>query len=320
VDLRILGTVSVSKDGEEVPLEGAKQRTVLAALLLAQRRVISDAQLSRLLWNWDQPATASAQIYTYVSRLRRALHPQVEILRRRPGYLLTVHDGRFDYEEFDLLSRLGELEAAGGRHEAAARYFQSALGLWRGPALADVTEHLASSMAPVLDEARMAVREAFFAAQLALDRNVQVATELTGLVAEYPLRESLRAMLMTALYRTHRRADALTVYQQGRKILADELGVDPGPVLARTYQAVLTGDLAPTGLPVPGGTPVEDGRRARLRDVPRGVRETILAILVDARLVDSAAANRAPTGPARSDNLELLVTTDRSVPRIQLAG
>jgi DNA-binding SARP family transcriptional activator len=308
VDLRILGTVSVSRDGEEVPLDGAKQRTVLAALLLAQQRVLSDAQLSLLLWNWEPPATASAQIYTYVSRLRRRLHPHMEIIRQRPGYLLTVHDGRFDYEEFELLSRLGQTEAASGRYEAAARHFHSALGLWRGPALADVTEYLASSMVPVLDEARMVIREAFFAAQLALGRNAQVAAELTGLVAEYPLRESLRAMLMTALYRTQRQADALAVYQQGRQILAEELGVDPGPALARTHQAVLTGDLALTGPPLVNAAPMADGKRVRLRDVPHGVREKILAILVDARLVDSVAP------------MELLVSTGQLAPRIQLVG
>ena len=244
MELRILGPVCVMVDGIDVVLDGAKPRTVLAALLLARGRVLTDTQLAALLWEWSPPATASAQIYTYVSRLRRRLGPDVDIVRRSPGYLFRMGEARFDCDEFELRSRLGHGEAATGQDEAAAHHFRMALAEWRGPALANVTEYLANTAAPPLDEARMATLEALIGAELRLGDHLRLASELTGLVTEYPLREGLRVQLMTALYRCDRQADAMLVYHDGRRLLAEELGVDPSPALVRTYGSVLSGALA----------------------------------------------------------------------------
>jgi DNA-binding SARP family transcriptional activator len=243
--IRILGPVCAMADGIEMPLGGVKQRTVLATLLLARGRVTSNTRLTSLLWDDHPPATATAQIHTYMSRLRNSCRPHIEIVRQPPGYLVRLGDTWFDYQAFEEQSRLGHREMAVDRYEEAVHHFRSALGLWRGSAaLANVTRFLSESAGPTLDEARMVVLEARLAAELRMGCYTHLTSELMGLVEEYPFREWLRAQLMTALYRSGRQADALSVYQDGRRLLAEELGIDPGMVLQRTHQAVLTGDLA----------------------------------------------------------------------------
>lgn len=240
----ILGPVKVfGDDGGEATLDGSKQRTVLTALLLARGGLVSDDRLSSLLWGWHPPSTINAQIYTYISRLRKYLGPSVEIVRQRPGYCMRIGGARFDYDEFERLSGQGQADLRGGRFEAAADHFRQALALWRGPALADVTEYLADAELPHLEEARMLTLEGRIEAELALGRHRPLVTELSALVTEHPMRERLRAQLMTTLYRCDRQAEALAVYQEGRRILAEELGVDPGATLNAVHHAILTGDL-----------------------------------------------------------------------------
>ncbi|MGW5049094.1 BTAD domain-containing putative transcriptional regulator [Streptomyces griseoluteus] len=222
-----------------------KAQTVLAALLLARGRVVSDARLSSLLWGWNPPATMNAQIYTYVSRLRKRLGPDVDLIRQPPGYLIRTGDARVDTFEFERLDEEGRRAHTAQRFDRAAALLRSALDLWRGPALANVTEHLAAEEVPRLEEAWAGTLEHRIDADLALGRHEDLMPELAGLVARFPVRERLRAQFMTALYRSGRQADALESYQQGRLLLAEELGVDPGPELARAYRAVLDGDLEP---------------------------------------------------------------------------
>ncbi|MFC0528342.1 AfsR/SARP family transcriptional regulator [Phytohabitans kaempferiae] len=245
MELRILGPVEIWTDDDRNSLDGSKQRTVLAALLLARERMISDHQLSALLWGAEPPATMNAQIYTYISRLRKLLGEGASIVRQRPGYLLRIGTARFDFAEFERLTQLGQAALKERRHAEAAGHFRSGLTLWRGPALTDVTEFLADVELPRLEEARMAALESRIEADLALGRHAQLVAELTGLVAAYPLAERLRAQLMIALYRSDRQADALAVYQTGRRILADELGVDPGPALSKAHLEVLVGEMPP---------------------------------------------------------------------------
>lgn len=240
----ILGPVGVSRAGHEIALGGSKPRTVLAVLMLAEGRLVPDAQLSELLWGRKPPTTESAQIYTYVSRLRKRLAPEIDIVRQPPGYLIRAQAADFDYKEFGQATRLGHEQMSAGRYFDAARHFRFALELWSGPTLANVTEFLASMELPSLDEARMATLESRIEADLRLGRHRQLVSELTGMVAQYPMRERLRAQLMTALYHCDRQADALAVFHEGRRVLAEELGVDPGPALAHTYQAILRGEPA----------------------------------------------------------------------------
>ncbi|MFG2877349.1 BTAD domain-containing putative transcriptional regulator [Streptomyces sp. NPDC048337] len=247
MELQILGPVEARRDGKRVALSGTKVNTVLATLLLARGRVVSDARLSYLLWGWNPPATMNAQIYTYVSRLRMQLGDGISIVRQQPGYAMHTGDAAIDFVEFERLARLGREALELGHHEEADGFLRGALELWRGPALSNVTEFLTDAELPQLEEARAAATENRIEADLALGRHQQIVPELTGLVSRFPVRERMRAQLMTALYRCGRQADALTTYHDGRKALAEELGVDPGEALAATYQRVLTGELEGAG-------------------------------------------------------------------------
>ncbi|MGW7052802.1 BTAD domain-containing putative transcriptional regulator [Streptomyces sp. NPDC054887] len=226
-------------------LSGSKVHTVLATLLLARGRVVSDARMNSLLWGWEPPATSGAQIYTYMSRLRKLLGDGVTIERRQPGYLLRAPHSSVDLLEFERLDRLGRTALGHKRFGEAATLLTEALGHWRGNALANVTEHLADAELPQLEEARMHAVENRVEADLALGRHEQVTAELAGLVTRFPLREKLRAQLMTAYYRSGRQSDALQSYYDGRSLLADQLGIDPGEALGSTYAAVLAGHRGP---------------------------------------------------------------------------
>ncbi|MFH8516965.1 BTAD domain-containing putative transcriptional regulator [Streptomyces gelaticus] len=269
MDFRILGPVEARRDGDWIVLSGSKVHTVLAAMLLAHGRVVSDSRLGTLLWGWDPPVTASAQIYTYMSRLRKLLGDEVEIVRRQPGYVLRAPGARIDIVEFERLDRLGRAALRERRYADAQALLTEALGWWRGPALSNVTEFLLEAELPQLEEARMLALENRIEADLALGMHEQVTAELTGLVAEHPVRERLRAQLMTALYRCDRQADALQTYYEGRKVLVDQLGVDPGEALGATYQAVLGGEL---GL---GGAGAARGRSDVPNMLPAAEREFI---------------------------------------------
>jgi DNA-binding SARP family transcriptional activator len=242
MEYRILGPVEVKDDGVDVPLDGAKQRTVLAALLIAGGRMVSDAELSRLLWGSNPPATLNAQIYNYVSRLRKTLGRDVSITRRSPGYLMRIGTASFDLVDFEALAARGQSALAAGRYQEAGDLLRSALALWRGPVLANVSEYLVGVEAPRIDEARVAVLESRIEADLAVGSHARVLPELTGLVNQYPLRERFGAQLMTTLYRCDRQGEALALYDRCRRMLADELGVEPGTLLRGIYHAILTAD------------------------------------------------------------------------------
>ncbi|MGV9451889.1 BTAD domain-containing putative transcriptional regulator [Streptomyces sp. NPDC003635] len=243
MEFQLLGPVEARHTARRVALSGSKVHTVLAALLLARGRVVGDGRLSELLWGWEPPATMNAQIYTYISRLRKLLGPEVELVRRQPGYQLLAEGARLDVVEFEELDRRGRRALEERRFGDAADLLRRALDLWQGPALAGVTPYLAEAEVPQLEEARVTALEHRVEADLALGRHQRLVSELTGLVSEFPVRERLRAQLMTALYRSGRQADALHVYHEGRTVLAEELGVDPGPDLAAAYQGALSGEL-----------------------------------------------------------------------------
>jgi DNA-binding SARP family transcriptional activator len=244
IEICVLGPVGVSRAGHEVALGGSKPRTVLAALLLARGWAVPDGHLNEMLWGWNPPATMSAQIYTYVSRLRKRLAPEIDIARQGAGYLLRLGSAELDFDQFERLTRLGEEHLARGEFEKASGFFQAGLQEWSGPALANVTEFLTRAENPRLNEARMTALEARIDADLAVGRHRQLVSELTGLTGRYPLRERLRVQLMTALYSDERQGDALRVYYEARRTLSEELGVDPGPALTAAYHAILHAQLS----------------------------------------------------------------------------
>ncbi|MEU6990248.1 BTAD domain-containing putative transcriptional regulator [Streptomyces sp. NPDC046465] len=250
---RLLGPVEAWRAGRRLALGGPKPRALLAALLLEPGRVVSAEALVDVIWGDRPPDTARSLIQSYVSALRRALPADV-IETRPPGYLIHADADLVDRAAFQRLSAAGREAAATGDHGAAARLLTDALALWRGPALGGIGETLRAT-ADQLEEARQAALEERIAADLArTGRETELVGELTALVATHPTRERLRAQLMLSLYRLGRQADALAVYGEGRDVLAEELGLDPGPVLRSMHEAILRADAAllPTA---PQGTP-----------------------------------------------------------------
>jgi DNA-binding SARP family transcriptional activator len=285
IEFRILGPVGLWSGDLEIPLNGTKQRTMLAALLLAGERVLPDYQLGAALWGKNPPGTYQAQIYTYASRLRQHLGDHAEIIRKGSGYMLRITLGRFDYSIFGMLSRSGQAALRARKYTGAADTLRAALDLWRGPTLTDVTEHLGETERPSIAEAYMETLESRISADLALGRHDQLTSELVGLVRAHPLRERLRAQLMVALHASDRQAEAFAVFHEGRQQLETELGVDPGAALRRTYQAILTDGINETwhesfagapghheSTPVPGtpdrSRPLSPRRTDRTADSP----------------------------------------------------
>jgi DNA-binding SARP family transcriptional activator len=259
LEFRVLGPVEVRSRDTEIQLGGSKQRTVLAALLLARGKVVTDATLSTVLWGEDPPRTSSAQIYTYVSRLRRGLGEDVVLVRSGQGYALHAPTAWFDLDEYLSLTRCGRAALEQGRHDLASLHLDAALALWRGAALGSGTEFLAETEVVALEECRLATWELRIEADLSLGRSRELISELTRLVTAHPLRERFRAQLMTALWRSHRRADALRVFFDGRRLLADELGVDPSPLLTELYEEIIAepaDSAVPTPLPAAPRGPV----------------------------------------------------------------
>ena len=234
------------ENGRPLLLGGSKQRALLALLLLHPNRVVSRDRLIDELWDGSPPETASTALQVHVSQLRKALGRDT-IATQAPGYLVRVEAGALDLEHFERLVKQAHDEEA----EAAAERLREALALWRGPALADLDESFAGTERARLEEQRASVVEQRIDADLELGRHAEVVPELETLVREEPLRERRRAQLMLALYRSGRQADALDTYRSGRKLLADELGLEPGGELRQLEKAILAHDpaLAPPAAP-----------------------------------------------------------------------
>ena len=241
LDVRILGPLDVQVDGRSLPLGGPQQRAVLAVLALHAGHVVSTARLIDELWGERVPGSAKPVLQGYVSNLRKAMG--AALVTRAPGYALELEPEQLDLHRFERLLGEGQADRAGGLAEAAAAKLREALALWRGPALADFAyEQFAQAAIVRLEELRLAALEERIEADLALGRHAQLVGELEGLVAEHPLRERLRGQLMLALYRSGRQAEALEAYQQARRTLVEELGIDPTPPLQALERAILQQD------------------------------------------------------------------------------
>src|SRR3954453_7196809 len=213
LEFRILGPLEVLDDDRRIELGGARQRAVLAILLLHRGETVSVDRIVDLMWGEEPPATAVKTVQVYVSHLRRALVEDV-VVSSRGAYALVVDPERVDALRFERLVDEGRAALAAGDPGRAAELLRSALGLWRGSALGDLAyERFAQDEAARLEELRVAAVEERVEADLRLGRHAALVAELEGRVREHPLRERLRAQQMLALYRSGRQAEALESFQ-----------------------------------------------------------------------------------------------------------
>ena len=231
IDFRLLGPFEAS-----VPLPGGKPKALLARLLLERGRVVSIDALVEALWD-GPPASASKILQGHVSALRKALGADA-IETRAPGYV--IRSGSSDLARFEELTERARTEADAERR---ARLLREALGLWRGEPLAEFRrEPFAQTAAMRLTELRLEACIRRIEADLELGRHEQLVGELAALVEQEPLREPLRGLLMLALYRSGRQVDALASYRDGRRAMAEELGIEPGRELQALERAILQHD------------------------------------------------------------------------------
>ncbi|MFL6205964.1 MAG: BTAD domain-containing putative transcriptional regulator [Acidimicrobiales bacterium] len=246
MEVRLLGAMEAAGEGgTPLQVQGAKLRALLAILALDCGRVVSTERLVDHLWAHDPPAGVANSLQGLVSKLRRVLGSAELVVMRPPGYVLELEPDRVDVHRVDgLVVAARRLVEQGDLEQAVAR-LADAEGLWRGPALADfLYEDFAQPHIARLEELRLSTIEDRIDAELALARHQRIVGDLEALVADHPVRERLRGQLMVALYRSGRQADALRTFQDGRRHLADELGLEPGHALRELEAAILAHDPA----------------------------------------------------------------------------
>lgn len=271
--MRLLGPVDIeADDGRAVVLGAAKERSLVAALALAGGAVVSTEALVWALWGEDPPQAARKTLQTYIWNLRRALGSD-RVVTDPVGYRLSIEAEAVDVHRFRALVRAGDEALRSGSIAAARRQLADALSLWRDDPFLGVAQHTGLAAEAVrLQQERLAALEARLAADLAGGLHRELVGELELLVREHPFRERLWGHLMVALYRSGRQADALATYQRVRRLLREELGLEPGGELRRLEAAVLQHDLPPpadggaAGIVAAGGVRASPVRYARTTD------------------------------------------------------
>jgi DNA-binding SARP family transcriptional activator len=248
MNFRLLGPFEVVSSGRPVALGSPKQRALLAALALSAGRSVAVARLVDDLWGEAAPESATKMVQVYVSQLRKLL-PASVLVTRAPGYALDAAADQVDALRAERLLSEGRAVRAAGDDQRAARLLAEALDLWRAPALAEFSEPFAVVEGRRLEEVRLALREELLEARLALGRAADVAEEVVPLIASHPLRERLRRIQMLALYRSERQSDAFRAYEETRRALAEELGIDPSRELRDLHRQMLSQDPALDGPP-----------------------------------------------------------------------
>jgi DNA-binding SARP family transcriptional activator len=242
IEIKVLGPVEIWAAGSPVPLCGARQRRVLAALAQHAGRSVPLGRLVDAVWDGEPPSSARRQVQDLVTRLRRDLLASgatgPTITTTDDGYRLSLDGSWVDAHEFAALTTEAQARAATDPGGAAAT-LRAALGLWRGPAFAGLDGRVLRTAALVWDERRVAAQELLLRLEVTAGHAARVLDELATLTAEHPFRESLVELRMTALASAGRRAESLTVYHELRRLLTDELGIDPCPQVQSSYRAIL---------------------------------------------------------------------------------
>jgi DNA-binding SARP family transcriptional activator len=303
MEFGILGPLEARDGARTLALGGPKQRAVLALLLLHANQVVTTDRIIDRLWGENPPGTVKVVLQGSISSLRKALGASA-IVTRASGYVIELEPEQLDLHRFEALVASARAVAGAGDAASAAGGLREALGLWRGPALADFAyEPFAQAPIVRLEELRLTALEDRIDADLALGRHGGLAGELEALIAEHPLRERLRAQLMLALYRSGRQAEALDVYQDTRRTLVDELGIEPTQALQELERGILRQDPS-LELPSPQAAPQPVAASSPER--------AILVVAQEPAVLDVALSLATPLArsPAREVILALLVPED----------
>ena len=296
----ILGPLDLrTDDGTPVDPGGPRPRTLLTLLLLQAGRDVSTDRLTDGLYGTEPPAGAANALQSQISRLRRRLAPHTEIEATPAGYRVRVDPDTVDAHRFERLAQEGRTALATGDHARAAARLREALALWRGPALPDLPGAYAEAVR--LEELRLAAVQDRIEADLALGGGPELVPELRALLSGHPLSERLYGQLMRALHAGGRPAEALTVFEEARRALADELGADPSPELSALHLELLRGESGPDRRHLPVQLTRFVGREAELPRIGRA--------LSDARLVTL-------TGPGGTGKTRLAIEAARGHARV----
>jgi SARP family transcriptional regulator, regulator of embCAB operon len=241
----VLGPLRISANGNDLPLGAAKQRAVLATLLINRNRTVPVDSLIDAAWQEHPPPEARGSLHAHISRLRRLVSSAgvdagAVLVSAQPGYRLDVPDDACDLGRFAIAQKAGIEAAAAGRFEQASGHLSAALAEWRGPVLEDLRDfRFVDAFAAALAEDKLVTLTVRAEAEIACGRTYSIIGELEALAAEHPYREPLWAQLITAYYLAERQYDALDAYGRLKTALADDLGIDPGPSLRSLHQRVL---------------------------------------------------------------------------------
>ncbi|MEV5357146.1 BTAD domain-containing putative transcriptional regulator [Streptomyces sp. NPDC052693] len=287
--LAVLGPVRAWRRDEEVDLGSPQQRGLLALLLLHEGRPVETEAIVEALWGEHGPRGARGTVRTYVYRLRPILGDTAVIESTGSGYRLTVRDGTYDLRRFRELTAQAHRARRAGAAARAADLLRQALGTWQGPALAGVRGPFFELERDRLEELRLAALEEVFDLELEVGGQSDLTSEIRAAAVEHPLRERLHEQLMLSLFRAGRRAEALAAFQHTRRLLREELGVDPGPSLRSLHDRILREDeeapagagrelsspLAPAPVPaqLPADLAVFTGRRAEIAELSSLLRD-----------------------------------------------
>jgi ABC-type transport system substrate-binding protein/DNA-binding SARP family transcriptional activator/streptogramin lyase len=306
---RILGPLEATRDERQLALGGRRERAILGILLLHAGEVVSVERLIDGVWGDARPTSAKHMVHEYVSRLRQALDDETKIATRPPGYLLEPKGDALDADQFARLIARARTAAREQRQTDAVRAYDEALALWRGDTLADLAlEGDALADATRLDEERRLAAEERVDSALELGHHRELIAQLEHTVAQAPLRERPRAQLMLALYRAGRQTDALERYRQGRALLVDHAGIEPGPELRDLERAILRHDPALARAPA---MPDSNGRPERPAAGPVA-RRGRLAVILAALLIVAIGIGAVVYVTGRSSSTSPLTQIDAS--------
>jgi DNA-binding SARP family transcriptional activator/tetratricopeptide (TPR) repeat protein len=296
----MLGRLQVRLGDREMPVSSAKQRVLLAALLLTPGQAVSSARLCELVWDGRPPRRSAVTLRSYTMRLRQALGPAggSRIVTTGHGYLIEATEGEVDLTHYAAICGRGEAAVSACEWEQAAELLTQAESLWRGNPLADIPcQELQVAEVPRLEQLRLQAIQWRIEADLQLGHCGRLVPELHALVAQHPLREPFHYQLMTALFRCGRRADALAAYRQARGVLVREIGIEPGSDLWLLHQRILAGDPEPSGAPGPVSPVVPASPRPSPRQLPAPVPNFVGRASELQELAGLLSASTAAHGP-----------------------